>query len=423
MLKLFVSHSSKTEASKQLLLTICNKLQANDNGCYVLVDKSGDIYPSDDWEKRLDEWLSECHAAVLLVTEAALKSWWVLKEATILKFRWGRDPNFKRLFIVLLDDLESTVFRQGRYKILNLDRVQFLTSHDNDPDRIVAKIETELANIEPCDTWFDRMKGSLSSNLRKVDSPMLTQTCHDLEVEKRLGEMINWSGSENTPHADALARLILREHYSSLCVYNDVIDAIDPPLHHDSAQPLYETVYPLWINAEAAAMLPLACDDTDSENKRLAINGKRLYKFTAESFVRRSYPFSIDWELIPIDKTHTDAKMIAAEVRDYFRKRITGDSDSSDENTDEEIRDFPSPIYILLAENLTDDSILDELQGLYPNVVFLLSMGISMPGEEAIPAKARPISPTVDIELEKQQNNQMNRARSLLNKLPGAPHQ
>jgi hypothetical protein len=94
MLKLFVSHSSKTDATKQFLLTICNKLQANDIGCFVQVDKSGDIYPSGDWEKRQDEWLTECHAVVILVIKAALKSWWVLKEATILKFRWSRDSNF-----------------------------------------------------------------------------------------------------------------------------------------------------------------------------------------------------------------------------------------------------------------------------------------------------------------------------------------
>ncbi|MEW8411368.1 MAG: toll/interleukin-1 receptor domain-containing protein [Candidatus Thiodiazotropha sp.] len=423
MLKLFVSHSSKTDASKQFLQKICNKLQENDNGCYVLVDKSGDIYPSADWEKRLDEWLAECHAAVILVTKAALNSWWVLKEATILKWRWGLDSNFKRLFIVLLDDLENTVFKKGRYKILNLDRVQFLTDHDNDPDKIVAKIETELAKTQPLVTWFDRIKGSLSSTLREVDPTMLALTCQDLQVENRLGEAVNWSGSDNLPQADALARLILREHHTSLRVYNDVIDAINPPLHHDSAQPLYETVYPLWIKGEAAALLPFTCEDKDPESKRLAINGRRLYRFTAESFVRRSYPFSNDWQLIPIPKVLTDAHAIAAEVRNYFRNRISGDLDSSDEDTDEEIQDCPSPLYILLAENLTDDTILDELQELYPKAVFLLSMGITMPAEDAIPAKAKPISPPVDVELERQQNNQMNRSRGLLNKLPGAPRQ
>jgi len=109
MLRLFVSHSSKNDASLGLLSKICNKLQNHDNGCHVLVDKSG-LYPSVDWEQRLDEWLAECHAAVILVTEAALESWWVLKEATILKWRWGLDPNFKHLFIVLLDGLKQTVF-------------------------------------------------------------------------------------------------------------------------------------------------------------------------------------------------------------------------------------------------------------------------------------------------------------------------
>jgi hypothetical protein len=204
-------------------------------------------------------------------------------------------------------------------------------------------------------------------------------------------------------------------------VYIDVINAINPPLHYDSAQPLYEAIYPLWINGEAAAKLPLSRNDGSPENRRLAINGKRLMKFTAESFVRRGYPFSKDWLWIPIASSHTDADSIAKEVRDFFRAKVTGDFSSSDKETDEELRDFPSPIFIFLAENLTDDTILDELQERYPNAVFLLSVGISMPAEDAIPANAKPISPPVDIELEKQQNNQINRARNLLNKLPGAP--
>jgi hypothetical protein len=218
MLKLFVSHSTQTDVSKQQLQTICNKLQANDNRCYVLVDKSGDIYPSSDWEKRLDEWLAECHAAVILVTKAALKSWWVQKETTILRWRWGLDSNFKRLLIVLLDDLDNTVFNQDPYKILNLNRVQFLADHHNDPIRIVKMIETELQEVQPANTWYDRMKGIFSSNLRKVSPDLMALTCQDLKVERRLGETINWSGSDNAPQADALARLILREHHSSLCI-------------------------------------------------------------------------------------------------------------------------------------------------------------------------------------------------------------
>lgn len=420
--KLFISHSSKTDASLQDLHEICLKLQAHDNDCHVLVDKSGEIYPSEDWEKRLDEWLAECHAAVILVTKAALQSWWVLKEATILKWRWQLDPNFNHLFIVLLDGLDAGVFEQEPYKTINFQQIQFITDHDDNPDNIVAKVEAELAKIQPTDTTFDRVKGAISGNLQKVDSAAVIQACQDLQIEERLEETVCWSGSDNAPQAEALARLMLRENHTSLKFYNDVIDAISPPLHHDWARSLYETIYPLWVCEEAAVQLPLSWIENTPGMKRLALNGKKLRRFTAESFVRRANPLSKDWLLIPVAKIHTNAKSITAEIRKYFREEVIDDPDASDEETDEEIESFPSPVYILLPENLIDETMLDELQLIYKSAVFLLCAGQLMPPADALPAKTRAVMPPVDIELEQQQSNQMNRSRNLLKKLPGGAH-
>jgi hypothetical protein len=421
-LKLFVSHSSKTGRSRKLLRKLCSSLQAHDNDWYVLVDKSGDIYPSDDWEKRLDEWLAECHAAVILVTKAALDSWWVQKEATILKWRWRLDPNFKHLFIVLLDGLKEDVFQQDRFKILSLAQIQFLTEHDNDPDKIVAAIEEQLGKIEPATTSFEVMKEAVSDCLSAVNPRTLIRVCQKLDVEGRLDEKIKWAGSDNNPQAEAFARLILRENESSLQTFNDVLNAIKPPIPGDSAHWLYETVFPLWVSGEAAALLPLSLIDEAGTNRRIAINGKKLFRFTADSLVRRAYPLDDDWVFIPIDSTKTQADTIAEEVRSYFREHITADSSASDTVTDEDIRSFSSPIYILLAENITDEYILDPLQVLYPNAEFLLSVGAEMPADAALPAKANPIIPPLDIHLEERQNTEMNRSRNLLNKLPGGLH-
>ncbi len=419
MIRLFVSHSSKSSASLQLLCDICNKLQSHDNGCHVLVDKSGDIYPSDDWEKRLDEWLAECHAAVILVTEAALKSWWVQKEATILKWRWGLDPNFKHLFIVLLDGLKQTVFKTGRFKILNLDQIQFLTEHDNDPDKIVAAIEGQLAKLQAADTAFDEMRDAIADCLADVKQKTMERVCHKIRVEQRLGETIKSTGSDNIPQATALARLILRENESSLQTFNELLNAIKPPLHHDWATWLYETVFPLWVRPEAAALLPLSLLDEAGKNRRIAINGNKLYRFTAESFVRRAHPLDDDWALIPIDNTQTQTDAIANQIRHYFREHISTDFHATDAETDKKIRAFSPRIYILLPENIKDEYILGELQFLYPNAEFLISVGAEMPVDTALPAMTIPIKPCVDIQLEDRQDNEINRTHNLLNKLPG----
>jgi hypothetical protein len=420
-LKLFISHSSKTDASRKLLRSVCKSLQSNGKDWKVLVDSGGDIHAGEDWEKRLDEWLAECHAAVILINEAALKSWWVQKEATILKWRWSL-KTIKHLIIVLLDDLTQDVFKMGRFKILNLERIQFLKDHDNDPQKIIASIKRELAEVKPANTSFDRMIGTVAGYL-KEDREVLSQALRDLQVEQKLGETVKWSSIDCTPQAEAFARLILRENNACLRTYNDVIDAFNPSLHYDRAHPLYQMVYPLWVDEEAAALLPLSRLDENREGRRIAVNGNKVMQFTAESLVRRIYPFSKDWELITIKTTQTEAAAVADEVRDYFRHRIIYDLDASNEVTDEEINDYISPLYILLPDNLDDEFILDELQECYPKAVFLLSVGGVMPDVDAMPANARPISPPINIDLEKVQNQQMKRSRTILNKLPGSPPQ
>jgi hypothetical protein len=417
-LKLFISHSSKSAASLQLLGEICGKLQTHNNGCHVLVDKRG-LYPTIDWEKRLDEWLAECHAAVILVSEAALKSWWVQKEATILKWRWGLDPNFKHLFIVLLDGLKQSAFKKGRFKILNLDRIQFLTGHHNDPDRIVAAIEAQLAEIEAGDTAFEEMCDVVADCLADVKSKTMQRVCHKLQVEQRLGETIKWAGSDNAPQAVALARLILREHESSLQTFKEVLNAIKPPLGSESARFLYETVFPLWVCPEAAALLPLTMLDATTKNRCIAINGNKLFDFSAESVVRRAHPLDNRQRLILIDKTKTQKDSIVNEIRCYFREHILWNPDESDADTDGQINTFRDPIYVLLPDNLTDAYLLDELQSFYPNVEFLLAVGVEMPASTDLPANVIPLRPSIDIQLEQRLVIEMNQTKSLLDNLYG----
>jgi hypothetical protein len=91
-LKLFISHSSRlrpasaddaeAQANWQLLQDTCKALKAEySDKIEILVDYEG-LHPGDDWERRLNEWLAECHAAIILFSRRAIEeSNWVRKEA------------------------------------------------------------------------------------------------------------------------------------------------------------------------------------------------------------------------------------------------------------------------------------------------------------------------------------------------------
>ncbi|MEN8261712.1 MAG: toll/interleukin-1 receptor domain-containing protein [Pseudomonadota bacterium] len=148
-LKLFVSHSSKTEENLQVLEDVCRGLwEAYGTTIEILVDRDGKgLVSGHDWEKRLNEWLAECHSAVILFSEAALnRSDWVKKEATILSWRRERDPNFI-LIPVLLDGLTADALTNGLFGTLRIDKSQCISSGST-ADAIVNEIQKALGDPE-----------------------------------------------------------------------------------------------------------------------------------------------------------------------------------------------------------------------------------------------------------------------------------
>lgn len=79
--QVFVSHSSQ---DGDLSAALCELLRApRADGvpiCDVLVDDI-DLVPGKEWPKQIHEFMAKCHAAVILLTENAVRSDWVLKEA------------------------------------------------------------------------------------------------------------------------------------------------------------------------------------------------------------------------------------------------------------------------------------------------------------------------------------------------------
>ena len=86
--RLFISHSSPTEDSRERLRELVAEIEAKSppTPIRVLVDME-QIAGGDDWHRRIAFMLHACHAGVVLIDDAALSSTWVLAEATFLSLR------------------------------------------------------------------------------------------------------------------------------------------------------------------------------------------------------------------------------------------------------------------------------------------------------------------------------------------------
>jgi hypothetical protein len=137
--KLFVSHSSKTADHIALLKAVCAGIDLPGTGYRSLWDQSGAITPGSDWDRRLNEWMAECHAAVILFSKAALyDSHWVQKEAAVLSWRKEPEEGFT-LIPVLLDGLEPEELAKGLFGILRIDKGQCITDSTG-PAEIVDEV-------------------------------------------------------------------------------------------------------------------------------------------------------------------------------------------------------------------------------------------------------------------------------------------
>lgn len=212
-LKLFISHSSRLDdldddgrPSRRnwvLLEKTCEALRDYyGDRIEILVDQEG-LMPSCDWEQYLNEWLAECHVAIILFSKrAAHLSNWVKKEATILGWRRQTDPNFKLIPVFIDHEVKPEDLENGYFGTLKILAAQCVKN---------AKCEQDmLSALGGAETWLNQKIGSLrNSNLDydRARAWMLEGYSMSVDASERLQEFVE-SGENSWVHE--IAEVALR---------------------------------------------------------------------------------------------------------------------------------------------------------------------------------------------------------------------
>jgi hypothetical protein len=250
--RIFISHSTKTEEAEKFLLAVEAAL-ADDYD--VRLDMSG-LKLGDDWRRTLYAWMDQAHGAVLLLTEAALKSSFVPIEASVLSWRHYRDPNFAFLPVFVDATGFAAVKRRPVFRALALDVLQITRVDSDDVAAAIGAIREALrrfqAQFPHPKTPFERLHFFLRRELERsrIDSFTLEQIGREvfLWTEPAPGDasavLTVFAKSLLEAKRDVACQALWRLDRELVVQMRQVLCAVAPTwIEFESAAPIAETVF------------------------------------------------------------------------------------------------------------------------------------------------------------------------------------
>jgi hypothetical protein len=425
-MRIFVSHSTAKDnaTGRQRLLDLEVGLTTDPDPVRrheVLLDMQR-LEPGARWRSVLDEWMASCHSAVLMLDPVALKSAWVLKEATILAHRAACDPAFL-LFPALLDGVrrDDLAALDSPFSKLYLDAIQRLSA--SDAAGISAQVKAQLAQLAgPPDTPLDRLAATIESQLRTGSARELEAVCLTLT-----GAPVAWTQQDS--RAQRCARLIAsaivrgeRGGYTSLSALMEALRTAG--IVNTAAETVLNCAAPLWVHGPAAA--PLA--DLAQRNVAAAqaaakgacwataLNGNYVAGYTADMYLRRAFlPARHTVRTVDGGESEARAAELTARIRDEVKAREPSLRGATAKAVDAFLARRRSPYFILLPPPVPDEAVLRELQDTWPAVTFILHTGETLPPAQW-PARVLALEPPVDLQAERDANEDYSDALERIRK-------
>ncbi|MBK7953598.1 MAG: toll/interleukin-1 receptor domain-containing protein [Candidatus Accumulibacter sp.] len=443
-LKIFISHSSRLRddetsepqalANWQLLQETCRDL-VKDYGdtIEIVVDFQG-LRPSDDWERCLNQWLAECHAAIILFSARAIgESNWVRKEATILSWRAALDPGF-RLFPVLLEtgSAATQLDDDPYFRMLNLTRTQCVQGATTARE-IVDAIRQRLGDPQSLggssETPYEKLVAAVARTIA-ADTEVTTLDALWSELCPGTAPLATGQPDRRTSLARQLASHLLNRGEESLERFQTMLDHLHPRPLRERAEELLKWVRPLWIDIEAAGIIPAA----RANGKHLALNGELVGQseveklgsphFTLDRYLERAWPGCDRIKVIPVSDISSTDTMQEQIRRGYF----PGSARPSDTRIDRQLREDTRHLIVfvanpVLAGGIPDERLLRDIQRVqnqYGTLTFVVHIGEQMPAA-ALPEDLLPVVPAVDTDAEWDHYAAEIKARELLDRKYGRP--
>lgn len=400
--KLFISHSSKTDENVEVLDQVCKALQVDFE---VLVDKR--IKPSEEWFPCLYEYMNECHAAVILLSNEALESDWVRAEAAILCNRRRIQDKFK-LILIPLDGLAiEQIDKQPFFKAISITDFQAIRDCQNTIE-IITKLSEALLDLKsgkPPNTPLEKMTSQIQiilSQIQKKDPDAFL-----MAFQEGLNRIDPKFGFSTDNLADALVRVLLRDPLKIFENIRLLFVELSLLIEKGEANKILDIVKGHWVHPEAAVLLSKARVNLQP----VAINGMQVHDFSGDCYARQAWPAPNPYTLVTANKDDRSFANIEQTLLSQVPPKTMAErlkKQCLDKFTDPLVLVFPYPDRDLNSDlAFPDKDLLDQIKDKLKNVTVILSTG------EKIPTHLNYVQPLVPLLTQQQEDDQYIRYDSV----------
>jgi hypothetical protein len=378
--RIFISHSAHEKESAKFLTLLAKALRQA--GFDVLVDRER-LKPGAIWKDELYTWMGLSHAAIVLLSESAVRpdSVWVPRETSILMWRLRLDPNF-HVIPIRLESVDPKLLASGGFRDLGISNLQLVQGKPNGAMIDVITKGLVAHELGARDTPLEAIANQVAFHLREVPKPILVEAGDMLDVD--LGP---WD-----PQHSSAKRLALQLLQIPLRDTVRVIELVAGYLDDAAADRILDLVAPSWVDLCAAALIP-KCANNEPHSRSIALNARSL--FSAQMYVRRACcrPSKTSWPICKYSGVYGEQILddIVREVEECLL-RVFGLHLEVDTRTAKQVlatllrtrKKEGKPVFIVLEYSPAVARVLPNLQQSLPEITFLILTGDNFPDDEVL---------------------------------------
>lgn len=245
--RVFVSHSAKDEKAKAIQAALVKELGTEENKKHftLLMDKYT-LKPGDAWRAHINLWLGACDVAVVLLSEPALISAYVMYELSVLSYRRSQPGSKFVILPVYIGKVDAGRLKKSRLDPTQLTEIEAF--REQDPEKLAALIVNELTQYGALDERpIDRVVDTIRTLLDGIPETPLKKAMEALAME------IPWQAD-----ADLTGIFALRLLSVGMEAAMPALIKLRPALKNEpeTMQQLVHLVACSWVDMKAVGQLP-----------------------------------------------------------------------------------------------------------------------------------------------------------------------